>query len=43
MTDAVLASLPKDQTTYYQDVPAWATAAFALQYFQEPLELYYYC
>ena len=33
MTDAVLASLPKDQQLMYQDVPAWATAAFATAVF----------
>ena len=33
MTDAVLASLPKDQQLMYQDVPSWVTAAFAVAVF----------
>lgn len=37
MTDAVLASLPKDQQLMYQDVPAWATAAFATAVFSGTL------
>ena len=37
MTDAVLASLPKDQQLMYQDVPAWTTAAFATAVFSGTL------
>ena len=37
MTDAVLASLPKDQQLMYQDVPAWVTAAFAIAVFSGTL------
>ena len=37
MSDEVLASLPKDQQLFYQDVPAWVTAAFAVAVFSGTL------